>query len=75
MLPKSGPASQTKNYRPIPCLPTLYKILASVISSKLYVHFTENKILAPEQVGCRKGSRGCKELLIVDSVVSQQAKK
>jgi hypothetical protein len=52
----------------------LYKIITSVISTKLYAHLTENKILAPEQVGCRKRSRGCKELLIVDSVVSQQAK-
>jgi hypothetical protein len=75
MLPKSGPASDPKNYRPITCLPTLYKILTSVISSKLYAHLAENKILAPEQVECRKGSRGCKELLIVDSVLSQQAKK
>jgi hypothetical protein len=75
MLPKSGPASEPKNYRPITCLPTLFKILTSVISSKLYAHLTENTILAPEQVGCHKGLRGCKELLIVDSVVSQQAKK
>jgi hypothetical protein len=75
MFPKSGPASDPKYYRPITCLPTLYKILTSVISSKLYAHLTENKILAPEQVGYRKGSRGRKELLIVDSVVSQQAKK
>jgi hypothetical protein len=75
MLPKSGPASDPKNYRPITCLPTLYKILTSVISSKLYTQLTENKILAPEQVGCHKGSRGCKELLIVDSAVLQQAKQ
>jgi hypothetical protein len=35
----------------------------------------QSQILAPEQVECSKGSRGFKELLIVDSVVSQQAKK
>jgi hypothetical protein len=75
MWPKSGSALDPKNYRPITCLPTLYKVLTSVISSKLYAHLTENEILAPEQAGCRKGSRECKELLIVDSVVSQQAKK
>jgi hypothetical protein len=75
MLPKLGPPSDPKNYRPITCLPTLYKILKSVISSVSYAHLAEHKILAPEQVGCRKGSRGCKELLIVDSVVSKQAKK
>jgi hypothetical protein len=54
ILPKSGLASDPKNYRPVTCLPTLYKILTSVISSKLYAHLTENKNLAPEQVECCK---------------------
>lgn len=75
MLPKCGDGHDPKNYRPITCLSTLYKIFTSIISSKIYVHLTENNLLAPEQNGCRKGTQGCKELLVIDTVLTQQVKK
>ena len=38
MIPKSEKRDDPKNYRPITCLPTLYKLLTSIISNKMYNH-------------------------------------
>ncbi|CAK1589159.1 unnamed protein product [Parnassius mnemosyne] len=74
MLPKDR--SDSKNpakYRPITCLQNIYKIITSCLSQLIYKHAISQNILAEQQKGCRKGSLGCKEQLIIDAVVSKQA--
>ena len=63
------------NYRPITCLPTIYKIITATICNKISKHLTSNNIMAEEQKGCRKRSKGCKEQLIIDSVIRKQTEK
>lgn len=75
MLPKGKDSGDPKNFRPITCLSTLYKILTGVITLNISRHIGKNNILAREQNGCRKDTRGCKELLIMDSLITKQAKK
>lgn len=58
--PKSEDTQNPANYRPITCLPTLYKIITSLITQKIDNHLTQNDIILEEQKGCRKNSRGCK---------------
>ncbi|XP_045541510.1 uncharacterized protein LOC123723010 [Papilio machaon] len=70
LLFKSGCTTEAKNYRPITCLPTLYKLLTSILSSKLTKHLKD--LLAKTQNGCRPGSRGTKELLLIDMTINQQ---
>ncbi|XP_064292512.1 uncharacterized protein LOC135310067 [Plodia interpunctella] len=73
MLPKGSHTKQPSKYRPITCLPTIYKILTSVISSRINAHLEQNNILSEEQKGCRKGHMGCKEQLIIDSTIHKHA--
>lgn len=73
--PKNNNTNNPANYRPITCLPTLYKIITSLISQKIYSHLIDNNILTNEQKGCRKQSQGCKEQLIIDQTITQQAVK
>lgn len=76
LLPKTTtPSADPARYRPITCLPTLYKLLTATIADKIYQHLQKNNLLDEEQKGCRKGSRGCKEQLILDSVVTGNARK
>lgn len=75
MLPKKGDLTQAKNYRPITCLPSAYKILTSTIGHKIRSHLKPNNIMAWEQNGCKKKGRGCKELLVIDKMLTKQAKK
>ncbi|XP_059045798.1 uncharacterized protein LOC131841493 [Achroia grisella] len=49
--------------------------LTSVLSAKISRHVYENKILSSAQNGCRGGSRGSKELLLIDAVAGQVVKR
>lgn len=74
LLPKDGDDTQDPSkYRPITCLCTLYKILTSCIADKIYCHLDQHSVMATEQKGCIKMSRGCKEQLVIDAVVMEQA--
>ncbi|KAL0878572.1 hypothetical protein ABMA27_003656 [Loxostege sticticalis] len=73
MIPKDTDTSNPAKYRPITCLQTIYKILTSCISETIYKHLDENNILAEEQKGCRKYSKGCKEQLTIDAIVMREA--
>ncbi|XP_037801964.1 uncharacterized protein LOC119596706 [Penaeus monodon] len=61
--------TQANNYRPIACLPIMWKILTGIMGEKLYQHLEGNGLLADEQKGCRKGLRGTKDQLLVDKAI------
>ena len=44
------------NYRPIACLPLMWKLLTSILAEKVYAHLSEKNVLPDEQKGCRKDS-------------------
>lgn len=75
MLPKSAQTKDPTQYRPITCLPTLYKILTSCLTNRIYRHVELNNVLAEEQKGCKREHQGCKEQLIIDSVILKQAQR
>ena len=62
------------NYRPITCLPLMWKSLIGVIADETYAHLDQEKLLPEEQKGFRKGSRGTSDLLYIDSVVIKEVK-
>ena len=57
------------NYRPITCLPTVGKLLTSVVSTVVCNHLSDNKLLFHEQKGCQKGTRGILDHLCVDKAI------
>ena len=62
------------NYRPITCLPLMWKLLTGVIADQIYAHLDQQKLLPEEQKGCRKGSRGTNDLLYTDRAVIKEVK-
>lgn len=75
LKPKSNRVDEPSQYRPITCLNTLYKIFTATIATKINKHIEEQKALCEEQKGCRKGMMGCKEQLLIDQVVTNQARR
>ena len=62
------------NYRPITCLPLMYKLLTGVIADQIYAHLDQEKLLPEEQKECRKGSTGTNDLLYIDRAVMKEVK-
>ena len=62
------------NYRPITCLPLMWKLLTGVIADQIYAHLDQEKLLPEKQKGCRKGSRGTNDLVYIDRAVIKEVK-
>ena len=71
--PAKGP--HPGNYRPITCLPTMWKLFSGMISDSIYHHLESQKLLPNEQKGCKKNSRGCKEQLMIDKLILKNCKR
>ena len=54
------------NYRPIICLPMMWKILTAQIREEIYYSLTSRRLFPKEQKGCYKWSRDTGELLYTD---------
>jgi hypothetical protein len=63
LKPKDSDTKNPSKYRPITCLPTIYKIMTSCIKVIIYDHCQKLNILNEEQKGCVKECFGCKEQL------------
>ena len=75
-LIRKDPRKETvpNNYRPITCLPMMWKILTAQIRVKIYYSPTSRGLFPDEQKGCRKESRGTAELLYIDQHILNESK-
>uniref|UniRef100_H2ZVK0 Reverse transcriptase domain-containing protein n=1 Tax=Latimeria chalumnae TaxID=7897 RepID=H2ZVK0_LATCH len=58
------------NYRPITCLPTIWKLLTSIITEYIYDHMA----ILHEQKGCKQNARGTKDQFLIDKLIMKTAK-
>ena len=75
LLPKKEQTWIPKNNRPITCLQTTFKILASVITDRLYSHLEKKAIMIPAQRGGKKDCYGYKDQLMINNVILENSKK
>ena len=77
VLIQKDPAKGTvaSNYRPIACLPLMWKLLTGIFADKIYDHLLANNVLPDEQKGCRRGSRGTKDQLLIDKVILREVRR
>ena len=62
------------NYRPITCLPLMWKLLTGVIIDQIYGRLDQQKLLPEEQKSCRKRSSGTNDLPYIDRAVIREVK-
>ena len=63
------------NYRPITCLPLMWKLLTGIISEDLYTFLERTNTIPHEQKGCRKKCKGTKDQLLIDKAVLKNCKR
>ena len=63
------------NYRPITCLPNIWKLTTGILADVIYDHLDTNNLFPEEQKGCKRNSRGCKEQLLIDKLILRQCKR
>ena len=62
------------NYRPITCLPLVWKLVTGVIAEEVYGFLDTNLLLPQEQKGCRRKYRGTIDLLFIDKMIMREVK-
>ena len=62
------------NYRPITCLPLVWKLLTGVIAEEVYGFLDTNLLLPEEQKVCRRKSRRTNDLLFIDQMIIKEVK-
>ena len=72
---KKIPTNEPRNYRPITCLPVIYKITSSIITGRMKSHLEANKLIPEEQKGGISNCNGCVDQLLINSMVLDDAKK
>ena len=72
VLTKNELPKNAKNYRPIACLNSTYKICSSCLNIFLTNHSSQNNIITLEQAAGKKGIWGYTELLIMNKAVMSE---
>ena len=75
LLPKTKNLSDEKNYRPITCLNTSYKILTGLVAKYMREHAVVNEIWDTGQLGAVEGVLGTVDQLIIDRCIMEEAKE
>jgi hypothetical protein len=57
-MPKNENTENPKNYKPVICLPMIYKLIITK-------YMVDTHLMPDEQKGCCGGSKGCKDQLII----------
>ena len=71
--PRKGNA--VENYCPFTCFPLMGKLLTGVIAEEMYDYLEQEKLVPEEQKGCRSGSSGTKDQLLIDKTVLKDCNK
>ena len=74
LLPKSEDLCSERNYRPITCLNTCYKLFTSMIASYMKDHADRNSIWDRSQLGTCAGVLGTVDQLIVDNAIMDEVR-
>ena len=74
LIPKSKDLSDEKNYHPITCLNTSYKLLTRLVDKFMKNHAIENNIWDDGQLGAAEGVLGTVDQLTIDRCIMEEVK-
>ena len=66
--------SLVTNFRPITCLPLMWKLLTGILADEMY-NYLEKDLLPDEQKRCRRGACRTKDQLLIDKMIVKNCKR
>ena len=75
LLKDKSKGNKVSNYRPITCLPLMWKLLTGIIAHEINNHLEDNYLLPDEQKGCHRNSRGTKDQLLINKAVMKNCRR
>jgi hypothetical protein len=69
LIPKNENTENPKNYRPVTCLPTTYKLLSSIMSRCMQKYMDDENLVPKEQKACCSGTKGYKDQLLISKAI------
>ena len=60
LIPKNENIENPKNYRPVTCLPTMYKLITSVISRRMQKYMDIENLIQKNRKGATEGQKDAK---------------
>jgi hypothetical protein len=75
LIPKNKNTEHPKNYRPVTCLPTTYKLLTYIMSRHMQQYMNGENLIRKDQKECRSGTKGCKNQLLISTAMLQECKR
>jgi hypothetical protein len=66
---------ENTDYRPVTCLPKIYKLLTSIISRCMQKYMDDENLMPNEQKRCCRGSKGGKDQLLISKAILQECKR
>jgi len=67
--PRKGNA--VENYRPITCVPLIWKPMTGLIAAHMYDYLERENILPDEAIGCKQKNRGTKDYFLIDITIPE----
>ena len=74
LLLKTEETKNPKNYRPITRIPTMYKVLTSILANRTYTFLSAHQLLPSEQKGFKRESNGCKDELLANKMILEDCR-
>ena len=74
IMKDSSKGNIPSNYRPITCLPLMWKLMTGVLAEEIYCYMHDQNLLTDEQKGCKKNCMGTKDLLHIDKIILKESK-
>ena len=77
MLCQKDPVKRNsvENFRPITCLPLMWKLITGIASKDIYCFMESKNLLPKKQKGCRRKSRGTKDQLLINKTILKDCRK
>ena len=67
--------NEVSNYRPITCLPLMWKSLTRIVADEIYKHLEENNPLPEDEKDYPRNRRGTKDQLLTDKTIMKNSRR